>query len=103
MSFLELYAVLRVKVATSILRKSSEYPSRTVWVGERGGQTLPVVGLFEVIGDLEGWCLVQGIYTPRGQRPRRILFGLVSYLFGPIFDWLWPQTTTAWGTIFVCL
>ena len=27
----------------------------------------------EVLGGLEGWCLVQGIYTPRGQRPRRIV------------------------------
>ena len=38
--------------------------------GGRGRVNLPLVGLFEV---LEGWRLGQGIYTPRGQRPRRIV------------------------------
>ena len=38
--------------------------------GGRGRVNLPLVGLFEV---LEGWRLVRGIYTPRGQRPRRIM------------------------------
>ena len=41
--------------------------------GGRGRVNLPLVGLFEV---LEGWRLVRGIYTPRGQRPRRIILGL---------------------------
>ena len=35
----------------------------------KGRVNLPLVGLFEV---LEVWMLGQGIYTPRGQRPRRI-------------------------------
>ena len=42
--------------------------------GGRGRVNLPLVGLFEV---LEVWMLGQGIYTPRGQRPRRILVDFV--------------------------
>ena len=45
-------------------QKTNDRPSRTVWEG--------VIGL-EVLGGLEGLVIRWCIYTPGGQRPRRIV------------------------------
>ena len=58
---------------TNVMRVASQRCQQTAEKyrlgGGRGRVNLPLVGLFEV---LEVWMLVHSIYTPRGQRPRRI-------------------------------